>query len=150
VLHRPRVAPNTFDGSGLVAVARTRVAWVTSTGCTVCGGGGPYASVHTKDLRGGRGHSLVAVRDHDENDLYGDAVDALAVDTCGRVAYRSVAAAISQTVAPGPQLTVWTAGGRRTIDSGDIDRHSVRIQADLVRWTRVGQDFTAPVGGFCF
>jgi hypothetical protein len=149
-LHRPTLQPNEFGGAGLVAVNRARVAWVTAEGCTVCGGGGQSAHIQTRDLRRGPINTLRLVRDHDENDLYGDAVDALAVDSCGRVAYRSVVASIHGGVAPDPELSVWTADGRRVLDRGDVDRRTLSIRADLVNWSRDGFEHSAPVAGPCF
>jgi hypothetical protein len=150
VLYRAGLRPNEFDGAGLVAVNRTRVAWVTSRSCTICDSGGPDATVHTKDLRGGRGHSLPRVRDHADDDLVGDAVDAIAVDSCGRVAFRSVLASINPNQAEHPELSLWTTGGRRVLYRGDADRRSLRIRADVVTWLNGDGAFTAPVDGPCF
>jgi hypothetical protein len=149
-LYRPGLRPNQFDGVGLVVVNRTRAAWVTSASCTICDSGGPDATVHTKDLRGGRGRSLPTIRDHSDNDLVGDAVDALTIDSCGRVAFRSVLASINPAEKQNPELSVWTADGRRVLDRGDIDRQSLKIRADAVSWLRAEGAFTAPVGGACF
>ena len=149
-LYRPGLRPNQFDGVGLVVVNRTRAAWVTSASCTTCDGGGPDATVHTKDLRGGRGRSLPTIRDHSDNDLVGDAVDALTIDSCGRVAFRSVLASINPAQEENPELSVWTADGRRVLYRGEIDRRSLKIRADVVTWELGDETFTAPVAGACF
>jgi hypothetical protein len=150
VLYRAGLRPNEFDGPGLVAVNRTRAAWVTSRSCTICDSGGPDATVHTKDLRGGRGRSLPTIRDHSDSDLAGDAIDALAVDSCGRVAFRSVLASINPGDVENPEVSVWTAAGRRVLYQGDVDRRSLTIRADVVTWLHGDGAFTAPVGGACF
>jgi hypothetical protein len=53
-------------------------------------------------------------------------------------------------VPPDPELSVWTADGRRVVDRGNVDRRTLRIAADAVTWSRDGEERTEPVAGACF
>lgn len=132
-------APNSFENIALVRAAGTRVAFVLTSGCTVCGPGGPLASVHERDVRTGDRRVLRQPRGTEQESQQGTAVDALDVDACGRVAYRAVVASIYQRPEPDPRLYVWTRGHVSLQDAGAIERRSVRLRRRAVTWVRDGQ-----------
>ncbi len=138
-------APNSFDRIALVRAAGSRVAFVHTSGCTVCGPGGPFASVHERDVRTGDRRVLRSPRGAEEASEQGIAVDALALDACGRVAYRAVVASIYQRPDPDPRLYLWTRGGLTLHDAGAIEPRSVRLRRDALTWIRGGQAMARPL-----
>ncbi len=138
-------APNSFDRIALVRAAGTRVAFVHTSGCTVCGPGGPFAAVHERDVRTGDRRVLRSPRGREEASEQGTAVDALDLDACGRVAYRAVVASIYQRPDPAPRLYLWTHGRPALYDAGAIEPRSVRLRSDALTWVRDGQAMTRPL-----
>ncbi len=142
--------PNQFDDVGLVRIAGRRVAFTHTSGCTVCGrDDNPYSTIHEVELRSGARRRLAPVRERPEG--MGVRIDALALDHCGRVAYRAVLASTYVRVREkDPQLHLWSPGAaRRELDRGTIDRRSIRLDRDAVHWTNAGESRAAPLDRAC-
>lgn len=137
-------APNTSTSLILVRAAGVRTAFVASSFCTVCGTAGPFSSIYEFDVRTGRRRALRNPRGPSAKGQPGTGIDALAIDACGRVAYRSVARGIFTPPDPDPRLNLWTPGTPPVLyDSGKIGPRSIRLTRHTLVWTKDGEEETA-------
>jgi hypothetical protein len=142
------MAGNQYDTARLIRVAGRRVAFVFSSFCTVCGEGEPVSSIHEVALRSGVRRNLDKLRSRNKGG-FGVVVDALVLDRCGRIAYRSVLSSPYRKVDQDPELQAWVGDQRRLLDRGAIDRGSIDIDRASVRWTRDGKAKSAPLLPAC-
>jgi hypothetical protein len=142
-------APNELDHYERVRIAGYHVALVTFALCTVCGDG-PSSGILEFELRSGERRALSHVRKVPEGSYDGTEVDALVLDRCGRIAYRAVVADMSgpNDDAP-PELHTWVGKHHPRIDSGAIERRSIRLRPESVHWRRDGVERSAPLAPAC-
>jgi hypothetical protein len=141
--HRP--LPNEGNHLDRVRLAGYHVAYVLSRICTVCGDGGPFASIHEYELRSGRHRSLSPVRRRPDHT--GTGVNALVLDRCGRIAYRAILRGTFAQPDPDPELHVWVGDARRRVDRGAI--HLIELAPAAVEWVRDGEPRSAPLAPAC-
>jgi hypothetical protein len=141
---------NQYDHVGPLRVAGYHVTFASWSFCTVCGQAGPNAALHEIELRHDVRRTLGKVRRYDP-DRTGAIVDGLALDHCGRVAYRSILAnSYRDDEDPDPRLFTWVSGhGRHLVDRGRIERRSIRLDHTSVYWVRDGTQREAPVDPPC-
>src|SRR5919199_6666886 len=140
-----RPLPNEGSSWDRVRLAGHRVAYVLSHVCTVCGDGGPFASIHEFELRSGRHRSLSKVRERPDHT--GTGVNALVLDRCGRIAYRAILRGTYARPEPDPELHVWVGQSQRRVDRGDI--HRIRLAPTAVHWVRGDEPRSAPLEPPC-
>jgi hypothetical protein len=141
--------PNEYSFAHHVRIAGYHVAHVVSSACTVCGDGGPFATLHEVELRSGRHRRLDHVRNRPRDK--GTGIDALVIDRCGRIAYRAVLDSVyaHDQTDPDPELHTWVGKVRRRIDRGAIRRDSIRLEPGSVRWVNGGVERSAPLAPTC-
>lgn len=148
-LYTSQFVPNEVSHFGPIRVAGYHVAFAAWYFCTVCGHPGPFATIDEVELRHDRRRHLYRVRRHEPRS--GARVDALVLDACGRIAYRSVLDDWYRDDEPrDPRLLTWVPGdNRRLVDRGAIERRSIRLDPGSVYWIRDGVTREAPVEPFC-
>jgi hypothetical protein len=146
-----RPAPNELQHWELVRAVDTKVAFVITDVCTVCGDPGPFSSIHVVRMRSGETTTLGHVRGRPKGSRLGTRVDALVLDACGRVAYRAVLDSVygNDQNDPDPELHTWAFGVQRRVDRGAIVRSSIRLRPDSVEWVRDGEERSAPFVPAC-
>ena len=135
-------APNAGQQLHHLRLSGSSLAFAVTAFCTVCGDGGPYTMLDAVEVRSGERRRIRQARSG-PGDGYGDRVDALTVDACGRVAYRVGVADLYEDPDPDPQLILWTKRSRTVVDRGRIEPRSIRLRPTALLWKRDGTQMRA-------